>query len=126
MKRRRELRDPVDRARAGVSRAIGQLVKLLDHEDEDVICRTLYALQEFAPFCVGPLATALAKERNPSTRVAIICLIRMFSQEPRTEVTTALLKAAHRDPDRNVRLAAWAAHAAAIAQKLAACQESGS
>jgi HEAT repeat protein len=118
MSQKTKPQDPVQRARAAVSGAIGQLIKLVGHEDEDVVRRAVYALYEIGPFAVGPLATALGKEPNSRIRVAIICLLLIFSREARNDVSAALLIASHRDPDPDVRLAAWAAHAQVIADNL--------
>jgi len=118
MNRRANAQDPVDRARTAVARSIRELAKLVGCEDQDVSRRAERALRDIGPYCVGPLAAALAKEPNLRNRLAIIFLLLAFGREAETDVSTALLRASHRDPDPNVRLAAWAAHAQVIADSL--------
>src|SRR5262249_26967046 len=101
----------VHRARTAISRAIGQPVKLVGDEGEDIVRPAVYALYEIGPLALGPLATALKKEPNPRIRSAMMCVLRMCSREARSDVLTALLEISHRDPERTVRQAAWAAHA---------------
>jgi hypothetical protein len=66
----------VQKASAGVQRAIGKLVRLLEDEDSTVFeeaCGALLALGQSA--IVGPLTGALVRTTSPRLRVAILLLL---------------------------------------------------
>ena len=97
----------VDRAVAGVERAIGRLIKLLDAEDDATMQEAAAALAGLGAAAVaGPLVEALARARSPRHRGAIMAALLHFRSAARPAVTAAIARAASREPDPRVR--AWA------------------
>jgi len=111
----------VDRAVAGVRRAIGRLVTLLDADDPATMQKAARELAGLgAAAAVGPLADALARARSPRHRGAIVGALLLFRTSARAAVTAAITKAVQREPDAQVRAWAQGMLAQLIAADLAA------
>ena len=75
--------DEVDRAVAGVRRAIGRLIALLDADDPATIEQAARELAGLgAAAAVGPLAEALARGRSPRHRGAILGTLFHYRKNP--------------------------------------------
>ncbi|HEY2158335.1 MAG TPA: hypothetical protein VGH33_22085 [Isosphaeraceae bacterium] len=111
--------DEVDRAVAGVERAIGRLIGHLGDDDRAVLAKAA-ALADIGPFAVGPLASALRRVASPRHRLVIIAVLMSFGDRARGRAIAAIGAAAARDKDEFVRARAAAAVSHLIATGLAA------
>lgn len=95
--------DEVDRAVAAVRRAIGRLIQLLDHEDDDVVLATGIALDTLGGRAVvGPLSAALSRAGSIRHRALIVQVLKSLGPEVKPAVLPVLLAAKERERDPRV------------------------
>jgi hypothetical protein len=85
-KKPRREQDPVKNAVAGVERALGKLVDLLDSDDAAVERRALLALHALGPAAVGALGRALGDgAAAPRRHRRVVAALAVLSQDPSRE-----------------------------------------
>ena len=99
-------RNEVDRAAAGVRRAIGCLIALLGDEDLVTICGAFETLVSIGAFAAEPLATALPRAASVRHRAAIMNCLMELAPVARPPVLRAMLRASQRDCDPALRASA--------------------
>ena len=95
--------DEVDRAVAGVRRAIVKLTQLMCQGDDDVVLKAARALGHMGVFAARPVASAIGLAANPSHRVAMILLLRTLAPAEYMDIALGLSAIAANDPDDRVR-----------------------
>ena len=95
--------DEVDRAVAGVQRAIEKLVQLMCRGDDDVVLKAVTALGHMGVFAARPVASAISAAVNPSHRMAMIVLLRTLVPAEYMDIALGLAAIAANDPDDRVR-----------------------
>jgi hypothetical protein len=95
--------DEVDRAVAGVQRAIEKLVRLMCQGDDEALLKAVAAVAQMGIFASRPVASAISKAANPSHRVGMLMLLRTIVPAEYMDVALVLSAIAVNDPDEGVR-----------------------
>ncbi len=98
----RPMLDDVDRGSPPPS-AVNTLIRLMVHEDHDVVAKAALAIGDVGCLAARPLAAAIFQAESPYHRTMMVVLLREVGSAFDIEVIVALIQVMISDPSEKVR-----------------------